>query len=103
LAGYFFNDGVVRIAVAFEHLVRQETNLYRYERFEQMRTQAIAEGFTEEWMGSWRSIDEELIRIRHRNTEFVDGPLVTHQKAVASLDHLAQALEWAINRHSTSR
>lgn len=103
LAGYFFNDGIIRIAVAFEHLVRQETNLYGHEHFDEMKSKAIDEGLTEEWMGSWRSINEELIRIRHRNKEFVDGPLVTYENVVASLDHLAEALEWAINRHSTSR
>jgi len=99
LAGYFFNDGIIRIAVAFEHLVRQETNLYGHERFGQMRNKALAEGFCKEWMDSWCSVNEELIRIRHRNTEYVDGPLVTYERAVASLGHLAEALHWAINRH----
>jgi len=98
-AGYFFNDGVIRIAIAFEHLVRQETNLYGHEQFEQMRNKALAEGFTVEWMGSWYSVHEELNRIRHRNKEFVDGPLVTYEKAAVSLGHLAEALHWAINRH----
>jgi hypothetical protein len=98
LAGYFFNDGIVRVAVAFEHLVRQETKLHGHEHFETMRNAAIAEGFTEEWMGSWYLAYDELNRIRHRNKEFVDGPLITYEKAVASLRHLAESLEWAINR-----
>jgi len=53
----------------------------------------MAEGFTEEWIGSWGQINEEMIRIRHRNKEFVDGPLVSYEKAVTSLGHLIDALE----------
>jgi hypothetical protein len=100
LAGYFFNDGVVRITVAFEHLVRQETNLHCYEKFSQMKQAAIEKDFRDEWIDSWWSVYDELNRIRHRNKEFVDGPLVTYEKAVASLGHLIDALEWANRRHA---
>ncbi len=58
-AGYFFNDGIIRIAVAFEHLVRQETKLYGHKRFEQMKENAIAEGFSKELLDSWWSIYDE--------------------------------------------
>lgn len=33
LAGYFFNDGIVRIAVAFEHLVRQRRSVTTIRNF----------------------------------------------------------------------
>src|SRR5690348_1933311 len=31
LAGYYFNDGIIRIDVAYEHIVRHVTNLHRRE------------------------------------------------------------------------
>jgi hypothetical protein len=98
LAGYFFNDGVVRIAVAFEHLVRQETNRHGHETFSDMKQAAIEKEFCEDWIDSWWLLYEELNRIRHRNKEFVNGPLVTYEKAVTSLGHLTDALEWAHSR-----
>ena len=103
LAGYFFNDGIIRIAFGFEQLVRMETTLHEERSIEQLRTRAIAEGFSEKWMDSWRSIDLELIRMRHRNTEFINGPEITYQTALTSMDHLATALEWAIHGLSMPR
>lgn len=61
-----------------------------------MKKAAANIGFRDEWLDSWWLFHEELNRIRHRNKDFVDGPLVSYEKAVSALGHLAEALEWAM-------
>lgn len=97
MAGYYYNDGIIRIAVAFEHLVRHETGLHDKERLDEMKLEACRKGFHSQWLKSWCDVHDELNAIRHRNKEF-DGPEVIPERAIEALTHLTEALEWASAR-----
>src|SRR5215472_13762738 len=67
LAGYYFNDAIIRMAVSFEHIVRHVTNKHEGENIDQLIAAADPLGFRESWGDAWRPMERELSAIRHRN------------------------------------
>jgi hypothetical protein len=101
LAGYHFNNALMRLAASFEHIVRYRTGLHdRSDTYAFVRGAASDLGFKDAWMVSWDSAHEEVNRIRHRNHEFPDGPQMPFTKACEALDHLIEALQWGLRRDS---
>jgi hypothetical protein len=98
LAGYYFNDGIIRIAVAYEHIVRHVTKLHGKELFRRLKKEAIREGLKTEWASSWELVHKEVNRLKHQNLKFVDGPLLKYNQALQALDHLVYALKWGTKR-----
>ena len=96
LAGYFFNDGIVRIAVAYEHLVREATGTGDNEEYAIEKVKRL--GFRDGWLQSWKPVRHEMDRLKHKTQKFVDGPLLTYDEAIQALDCLVEALDrtnWA--------
>lgn len=91
LAGYFFNDGIVRIAVACEHLVREATGTGDNEEYDLEEVKLL--GFRDGWLQSWIPVRREMNRFKHKTQRFVDGPLLTDDEAVEALDSLVDALD----------
>lgn len=91
LAGYFFNDGIIRIAVAYEHLVREVTGAGDNEDYDIDEAKRL--GFRDAWLQSWDPVRREMNRLKHKTQKFVDGPLLTYDEAVQALDHLVDALD----------
>lgn len=101
LAGYYFNDAIIRIAVAYEHIVRHATKLHGKELFRQLKTEALRKrGFKQEWATSWESVHKEMNRLKHQNLKFVDGPLLQYDQALQALDYLVYALKWGTKRRN---
>ncbi len=100
LAGYYFNDGIIRIAVAYEHIVRHVTKLHGNESFRRLKREAVREGLKTEWVSSWESVHKEVNRLKHQNLKFVDGPLLKYDQALQALDHLVYALKWGTKRRN---
>jgi hypothetical protein len=94
LAGYFYNDGIIRIAAAFEHLIRLETGKHCHEQLRDLKMLGEKYGFSPESMLSFARVHDELSAIRHRNKDF-DGPELTPDKAIQALMHLVDSLEFA--------
>ncbi|MEO5954573.1 MAG: hypothetical protein ABIR36_02625 [Nitrospiraceae bacterium] len=93
LAGYFFNDGIVRIAVAYEHLVREATGTGDNEKYDIEEVKRL--GFRDGWLRAWTPVRLEMNRLKHKTQKFVDGPLLTYDEAVEALDSLVDALDRA--------
>jgi hypothetical protein len=91
LAGYFFNDAIMRIAVAYEHLIREATEAnddggIDFEKVKQL-------GFRQEWLDSREPLRIEMNRLKHRTHEFVDGPPLMVEQTVQALEYLVNALD----------
>jgi len=96
LAGYFFNDGIVRVAVAYEHLVRETTRTGDNEEYDIEEVKQL--GFRDTWLQSWNPVRHEMNRLKHKTQKFADGPLLTYDEAIQALDCLVEALDrtnWA--------
>lgn len=96
LAGYYFNDGIIRIAVSYEHIVRHVTKLHGRELFRTLKKEGPRKGLKAEWATSWELVHKEVNRLKHQNLKFVDGPLLKYDQALQALDHLVYALKWGI-------
>jgi hypothetical protein len=96
LAGYYFNDAIIRIAVGFEHLARHVSGLHGRELFNKLKLQALKNGFKAEWASAWERVHKEVNRLKHQNLKFVDGPLLKYVEALDALDYLVYALKWGI-------
>jgi len=94
LSGYYFNDGIIRIAVSYEHIVRHVTKLHGKELFKTLKKEGMRKGLRTEWASSWESVHKEVNRLKHQNLKFVDGPLLKYDQALQALDHLVYALKW---------
>jgi hypothetical protein len=95
-AGFFFNDAIVRIDVAFEHIVRHSIKLYGHIEHRKLIDQAGRHGFKKEWADSWSPVHKEVNRLKHENRKYADGPQLTYNKAIQALDDLCFALRWGI-------
>ena len=98
LAGFFFNDGIVRIDVAFEHIVRHSIKLYGHIEHRDLLRQAHPQGFKKEWADSWNPVHKEVNRLKHQNRKYADGPQLTYERAIQALYHLCFALRWGMKR-----
>ncbi len=101
LAGYYFNDGIIRVAVAFEHLVRRETGLVDNGNFREMKDAALKAGFQEHWLKSWNAVHLELNAIRHKIKKY-KGPTVEPEAAITALTHLVDAIGWVNEKKRSS-
>lgn len=91
LGGYFFNDGIIRISVAYEHLIREATSAMDKDDYDIEEAKRI--GFQPAWVKSWTPVRKEVNRLKHKTQKFVDGPELSYDDAVQALDHLADALD----------
>jgi hypothetical protein len=87
----FFNDGIVRTAVAYEHLVREATGAGDDDNFDIEKAKRL--GFRNVWLQSWDPVRLEMNRLKHKTYKSVDGPKLTYDQAVQALDHLVEALD----------
>jgi len=94
LAGFFFNDAIVRIDVAFEHIVRHSIKMYGPIEHRKLIDRAGRHGFKKEWADSWSPVHKEVNRLKHQNLKFVDGPCLKYDQALQALDYLGYALKW---------
>jgi hypothetical protein len=97
LAGYYFNDGIIRIAVSFEHIVRYVTKEREGGNIQTLITAATLLGFSKKWGAAWKPMQRELNAIRHRN-DFIEGPQsdVSLSFAVDALEQLIDTLTWGL-------
>lgn len=102
LAGYCFNNAIIRIAVSYEHIVRHVTGMHGREDINKLIKTATPLGFLERWEKAWRPMHNELNAIRHRN-DFIDGPQeqVTYAFTVHSLEQLIETLTWGLKCDQT--
>jgi|RhiMethySRZTD1v2_1073278.scaffolds.fasta_scaffold01410_6 hypothetical protein len=91
LAGYFFNDGIIRISVAYEHLLREATGATDKDDCDIEKAKRL--GFQPAWVKSWEPVRKEVNRLKHKTQKFVDGPELSYDDAVQALDHLIDALD----------
>lgn len=98
LGGYFFNDAIIRIDVAFEHTARYATGCHKDEKFKELEKAAKGIGFPVAYLGSWKTIRKEVNRLKHNNVKFIDGPQVSYRSAISCLGDLLKGLQWALKR-----
>ena len=97
LAGFYFNDAIFRMDVAFEHILRHVANLGPGEEIRVVSNRAEQGGFPpalhEIWSKHAREADN---RLKHRSLVFPEDAGISPDAAIAILENLVCALEWAL-------
>jgi len=92
LAGYYFNDALLRLDIAYENLIRRITRCRSDERIDDLIEAAGKKGIDPARFHEWRKIRREVGGLKHRNPEQIalhkKGAAVTIEVMVSALSAL---------------
>lgn len=98
LAGFYFNDAIVRLDLAFEHILRYVGNLGPTSA---IREVAARKRFPSELLTIWsergRNADNML---KHRSLESLEDPGMSFTDALSVMENLVCALNWVVRNPS---
>lgn len=101
LAGFYFNDAILRLDLAFEQVLRYVGNLGPTAAIRDVREEATRKSFPPELLMIWaeraRSADNML---KHRSLEVLEDPGVSFSDALVVMENLICALDWLIQNPS---
>ncbi|MEK6804908.1 MAG: hypothetical protein AABZ34_19940 [Nitrospirota bacterium] len=104
LAGYYFNDAIVRLDLAFEHILRYVGNLGPTAAIGEVREVATGKSFPPELLAMWsergRKADNLL---KHRSLEILEDPGMSFSDALAVMENLVCALAWVLHNQSPEK
>ena len=106
LAGFYYNDVLLRCDVCYEHLLRYWTRKRGHASAEDLIDRARKSNFKEvRFLKPWLKIRRQVNVLKHRYWEFPDGPRrVLPSQAFEIVTSLMCAVEWALkNRVLRSR
>ena len=98
LAGFYFNDAIVRLDLAFEHILRYVGNLGPTAAIGEVREVATRKSFPPELLTIWsergRNADNML---KHRSLEVLENPGISFTDALSIMENLVCALAWVLH------
>lgn len=104
LAGFYFIDAIVRLELAFEHVLRYVGNLGPTAAIGEVREVATRKSFPPELLTIWsergRNADNML---KHRSLEILEDPGISFSDALAVMENLVCALAWMIHNPSPQK
>ncbi len=105
LAGYYYNDALFRMDIAYEHILRHRTGL-KNAKAPKLLKKAVASGLPRRLLDpSWTRVHDEVNDLKHCSWEFGEGPGIEPDEAVEILRDLIKTVEWALKhgpRHQNS-
>ncbi len=104
LAGYYFNDAILRLDLAFEHILRYVGNVRPTAAIGEVREVALRKRFPAELLAIWsergRNADNML---KHRSLEVLEDPGISFTDALSIMENLVCALAWVLYTPSPER
>ncbi|NGZ04283.1 MAG: hypothetical protein CV090_14680 [Nitrospira sp. WS238] len=101
LAGFYFNDAIVRLDLAFEHILRYVGNLGPPAAIGEVREVATRKSFPSELLTIWsergRNADNML---KHRSLEVLEDTGISFSDALSVMENLVCALDWVLRNLS---
>jgi hypothetical protein len=102
LAGYYFNDSLVRVDIAYENILRHRTRRRGNENSKTLIDLAVKTGWDAEQFGAWKLIRDEINGLKHRNPEQIarrtSGRGVEVETVLAALASLLPLIEAVVRR-----
>ena len=103
LAGFYFNDALIRADVCYEHVTRFFTKKKGGDIHALIKW-AAASGFPKDMLEpAWRDIRDEVNNLKHNSLEFAEGPIIGHKAAVSTISSLVAAVVWVLKSDSNSK
>jgi len=102
LAGFYYNDVLLRCDVCYEHLVRYWTGNRKNVPADVLIQKAKASRFKEiKLLKPWLKIRKQVNILKHRYWEFPDGPRrVLPSQAFEIVSSLVRAVEWSLKNRA---
>jgi hypothetical protein len=102
LAGFYYNDVLLRCDVCYEHLVRYWTGNRKNLSADVLIQKAKASRFKEpKLLKPWLKIRKQVNILKHRYWEFPDGPRrVLPSQAFEIVSSLVRAVEWSLKNRA---
>jgi hypothetical protein len=101
LAGFYYNDALLRCDIGYEHLLRYWTNLRAGERDDTIIVRAQIAKFPADLILPWWTEVSNQVNILKHKLQPPHGPVeVLPPQAFQILDRLIQAVGWAIENRS---
>ncbi len=104
LAGYYFNDAILRLDLAFEHILRYVGNVGPTAAIGEVREVATRKSFPPELLTIWsergRNADNML---KHRSLEMLEDPGMSFTDALSIMENLVCALAWVVRKPSPQK
>ncbi|HXF04739.1 MAG TPA: hypothetical protein VNM72_04910 [Blastocatellia bacterium] len=104
LAAFYFNDAIVRLDLAFEHILRCVGNLGPTAAIGEVREVATRKSFPSELLTIWsergRNADNML---KHRSLEILEDPGISFTEALSVMENLVCALAWVVRNPSSQK
>ncbi|MGE3151997.1 MAG: hypothetical protein AB7G48_11535 [Nitrospiraceae bacterium] len=101
LAGFYFNDAILRLDLAFEHILRYVGDLGPTAAIGETREVATRKSFPSELLAIWsergRKADNML---KHRSLEILEDPGMSFTDALSVMENLVCALAWVARNPS---
>lgn len=104
LAGFYFNDAILRLDLAFEHILRYVGDLGPTAAIGEAREVATRKSFPSELLALWsergRKADNML---KHRSLEVLEDPGISFSDALSIMENLVCALAWVLHTPSPEK
>jgi hypothetical protein len=101
LGGYYFNDALLRLDIAYENAIRAVTSARREDDQNALIEAAIARGHASDQFREWRLIRAEVNGFKHRNPRQIArhkaGRGVPPEKALLAAHKLVEFMERTIS------
>ncbi len=98
LTGFYFNDAIFRLDLAFEHILRYVSNVGPTAAIGEVREVATRKRFPPELLAIWsergRNADNVL---KHRSLEVLEDPGISFTDALSIMENVVCALAWVLN------
>ena len=98
LAGFYFNDALIRADVSYEHVTRYFTKK-RNGNIDDLIKKALSRGFPKKMLEpAWRDIRREVNKLKHKSLRFSEGPIIDYGPALIAVSTLIDAVAWVLKR-----
>jgi len=96
LAGFYFNDSLMRADVCYEHVVRYYTKKSKGD-INDLIGWAKSAGFPPGRLDpAWREIRSEVNKLKHKSLIFAEGPIISYSQATKDIKCLISAVEYIL-------
>jgi hypothetical protein len=82
LAGYYYNDALLRVDIAFEAIARRRSGLAGDEDIKRLIAEADRHGLNRKFLSRWPDVRREVNAMKHRNPEQIKR----HRRVPKGLD-----------------
>lgn len=97
LAGYYYNDALLRVDVCYEQVVRYYLDARNNKKFSQLLPEALEQEFPVHLLVPiWLKVRRQVNDIKHNRLRKPEGPEIPPDQTCKAVETLISAVEWVL-------